>query len=144
MTSHFNKLRRFIRLFSILTPIFSFIAFLLYAREHGGLAILAGMLAFVCHSAFPHEKQKDEQGMQWEWKSLFCIQAVPLILIALWLVQRPGYLDFVEQVFSQDLWDWHLIAAAAIWHLLWIKSSYGKASAIEDKEIVEIYSGTNP
>lgn len=126
-----------------MTPILSFVAFLLYAREYESLAVLVAIVAFVFYTAFPHEKQKGEQGSQFSWKSLFCIESVPFILIAIWLFQTPGYLDFVEQLFTQDLWDWHLITAVAIWHILWIKSAYSKALSVKDTEIVEIYSESN-
>ena len=139
MTSHFPKMRRYIKITSILTPILSFTAFMVYASGSEGLALCIGLIAFICGCAFPHQTHIDQPAatskIQWNTFNI-----VPMIFFTIWLVSLESFRAFLDQLYSSSaMWDWRLITAVLIWHAHWTYMRFKSASYLTDKEIIEIY-----
>ncbi|GAA5496361.1 hypothetical protein SAMN02745181_0324 [Rubritalea squalenifaciens DSM 18772] len=139
MQTHFTKLRRLILLSAVSTPVLSFIAFLVFAAGQEAVGLLMGLTAFLVANAFPHEKPMKDPNKESQWKLSHVLQLIPAMLVSIWLVQRPSFQLLLDDAWA-SLWDWRVITAAAIWHALWLRSSYRKATTLEDTSIIAIYT----
>lgn len=139
MQTHFTKLRRLILLSAVSTPVLSFMAFLVYAGGQEAAGLLIGLIALILGLTFPHEKQMKDSNKERQWTPSFLLKYVSSILIAVWLAQRTSFPLFLDDA-RASLWDWRVITAAAIWHGLWLRSSYRKAATLEDTSIIDIYA----
>jgi len=125
---------------SVLVPALSFFAFMMYSRGFEGLALIAGVIAFICACAFPHEKVLVESSTlrQWDYHSI--LNLVPTVLFVYWFVSLDSVHLLIDEVFSaSSLWDWRLISAVFIWHLQWGYTGFKKASNLSDEEIIGIF-----
>jgi hypothetical protein len=142
MLTHFPKMRRYIRITSILTPVLSFIAFIIYASGSEGLALCIGLIAFICGCAFPHQKLTEEPTTKIQWNIL---NIIPMIFFTVWLVSLDSFRALIDEFYSSSaMWDWRLITAIFIWHAHWTYQRFNSASDLTDEEIIDIYdSNTN-
>lgn len=140
MITHFPKMRRYIKLASVLAPALSFLAVMMYSGGFVGLALLAVVSAFVCGCAFPHEKVLVESFTQSKWDQYSILNLTAMLLFMYWFASLDGFHLLIDEVFSASaLWDWRLITAVFIWHFHWGYTGFKKASDISDEAIVGIF-----
>jgi len=140
MITHFPKMKRYIKLASVLAPALSFLAFMMISGGFEGLALLTIVIAFLCGCAFPHEKALVESSTQKKRDKYSILNLIPMWLFMYWFASLDGFHLLIDEVFSTSaLWDWRLITAAFIWHFHWGYTGFKKASNISDEEIVGIF-----
>ena len=140
MIKHFSKMKQYIKLSAILTPLLSFTAFLFYTIEMEAVTLVIGLTAFIVASSFPHEKEVETNKTKIKWNLSSILKFIPMLLCVWWFSTLEAFKMLVIQV-SQGalLLDWRIITSVFIWHIFWGHTSFKKASAIDDAEILNIY-----
>jgi len=112
----------------------------MFSNGFVAFAILPASIAFMSAFAFPHEKYWESAPVKKHWNILYALRYLATVFFMLWLASLDSFNLVIDEVFSgSTLCDWRLITAVFIGHIHWGYSSYKKASALNDKDIIDIY-----
>jgi len=143
--TRFVNFRRYMAFASVVGPLLIFVAFLCYALGWRAWSIIPLVVATILLLAFPcrrvvEPRAKDASSGRGTWSDTL-LRAGVISLCIYWLVSFPEFMPLIDRVFSiEGLRDWRLILAVFIWtgHLSY--SRFRSVYALEDREILAIYS----